>query len=69
MARQRRTTTHDFIQAQTIRNMEYLKEGEGQLHARRKAEMQAIRDDPQRRREFLLRQSMIDCVTKEKEMA
>ncbi|MEM6908769.1 MAG: NAD(P)/FAD-dependent oxidoreductase [Pseudomonadota bacterium] len=64
--RQRRTTTHDFIQAQTIRNMEYLKEGEGQLHARRKAEMEAIRADPVRRREFLLRQSMIDCVEKER---
>jgi 3-(3-hydroxy-phenyl)propionate hydroxylase len=64
--RQRRTTTHDFIQAQTIRNMEYLKEGEGQLHARRKAEMKAIREDPQKRREFLLRQSMIDCVERER---
>ncbi|QIG53595.1 FAD-dependent monooxygenase [Altererythrobacter sp. BO-6] len=66
---QRRTTTHDFIQAQTIRNMEYLKEGDGQLHARRKAEMAAIRDDPVRRREFLLRQSMIECLEKEKEMS
>jgi len=67
--RQRRTTTHDFIQAQTIRNMEYLKEGEDQLHTRRKQEMLEIRNDPVRRREFLLRQSMIDCVEKEKEMA
>jgi len=66
---QRRTTTHEFIQAQTIRNMEYLKEGEGQLHARRKEEMEAVRADPLRRREFLLRQSMIDCVNKEKEAA
>ena len=64
---QRRTTTHEFIQAQTIRNMEYLKEGEGQLHSRRKAEMEAVRADPVRRREFLLRQSMIDCVEKERE--
>ncbi|MEM7690575.1 MAG: FAD-dependent monooxygenase, partial [Pseudomonadota bacterium] len=66
---QRRVTTHEFIQAQTIRNMEYLKEGEGQLHARRKAEMLAIRADPVRRREFLLRQSMIDCVEKERKAA
>ncbi|MEO0463881.1 MAG: NAD(P)/FAD-dependent oxidoreductase [Pseudomonadota bacterium] len=63
---QRRTTTHEFIQAQTIRNMEYLKEGEGQLHSRRKAEMEAIRADPVRRREFLLRQSMIECVERER---
>ena len=67
--RQRRTTTHEFTQAQTIRNMAYLKEGEGQLHARRKAEMEAIRADPVRRREFLLRQSMIDCVEKERKAA
>lgn len=66
---QRRTTTHEFIQAQTIRNLEYLKEGEGQLHARRKAEMEALHADPVKRRQFLLKQSMIDCVTKEKEMA
>ncbi|MFW5634504.1 MAG: FAD-dependent oxidoreductase, partial [Erythrobacter sp.] len=64
--RQRRTTTHEFIQAQTIRNMEYLKEGEGRLHARRKAEMEAIRADPERRRAFLLRQSMIECVERER---
>ncbi|MEE4205489.1 MAG: NAD(P)/FAD-dependent oxidoreductase [Erythrobacter sp.] len=64
--RQRRTTTHEFIQAQTIRNMEYLKEGEGQLHARRKAEMEAIRADPDKRRAFLLRQSMIECVERER---
>lgn len=63
---QRRTTTHEFIQAQTIRNMEYLKEGEGQLHSRRKAEMEAVRADPVRRREFLLRQSMIECVERER---
>jgi 3-(3-hydroxy-phenyl)propionate hydroxylase len=67
--RQRRTTTHEFIQAQTIRNMEYLKGGEDQVHARRKAEMQAIRADPERRRAFLLRQSMIDCVQRERMVA
>lgn len=66
---QRRTTTHNFIQAQTIRNMEYLKGGEAELHERRKAELEAVSNDPVRRREFLMRQSMIDCVAKEREMA
>ena len=66
---QRRTTTHDFIQAQTIRNLEYLSEGEGGRHARRKSEMRAIRDDPERRRAFLLRQSMIDCLERERALA
>ena len=66
---QRRTTTHDFIQAQTIKNMEYMKEDAGSLHSQRKAEMEAIRADPVRRREFLLRQSMIECLAKERELA
>jgi len=66
---QRRTTTHDFIQAQTMRNMSYLKGDEATLHDRRKAELEATRADPVRRREFLLRQSMIDCIAKEREMA
>lgn len=66
---QRRTTTHDFIQAQTMRNMSYLKGDEANLHDRRKAELEAIQADPIRRREFLLRQSMIDCIAKEREIA
>jgi 3-(3-hydroxy-phenyl)propionate hydroxylase len=31
--------------------------------------MQAIRADPERRRAFLLRQSMIDCVQRERMVA
>lgn len=67
--RQRRRTTHEFTQAQTIRNLAYLNAGEGRAHAMRKQEMQDIRADPQRRREFLRRQSMIDCLAREKEYA
>lgn len=67
--RQRRTTTHDFIQAQTIRNMEYLSDGESHEHGRRKAEMQRVHDDPDARRGFLLRQSMIESLEQEKELA
>ena len=65
--RQRRQTTREFIQAQTIRNLEYLAAGEGEEHARRKREMEAIRADPRRRREYLLRQSMIESLERERE--
>jgi 3-(3-hydroxy-phenyl)propionate hydroxylase len=67
--RQRRTTTHDFIQAQTIRNIAYLAEGDGAEHRKRKDEMRRIRDDEGERRNFLLRQSMIECLEQEKEAA
>ena len=67
--RQRRKTTHDFIQTQTIRNMEYLSEGAGAQHRKRKEEMERLHNDPNQRREFLLRQSMIQCLEQERELA
>ncbi len=57
--RQRRTVTHNFIQAQTMQNKQLLEHGAKEGHARRFAKMQATRDDPQTRRDFLLSQSMI----------
>ena len=66
---QRRTTTHDFIQAQTIKNMEFLSDGQGKLHEKRKSELLSIQADDVRRREFLLRQSMFECLEMEKEIA
>jgi len=67
--RQRRKTTHDFIQAQTIRNMEYLSEGAGEQHRKRKTEMERLHSNADQRREFLLRQSMIQCLEQERELA
>lgn len=67
--RQRHKTTHDFIQAQTIRNMEYLSKGEGLEHQRRKDEMLRVHENPEERRNFLLRQSMIQSLEQEKEMS
>lgn len=64
--RQRYKTTHDFIQAQTIRNMDYLKQGADGQHQIRKAEMTKNHDDPDLRRQFLLRQSMIESLKDEK---
>ena len=60
--RQRRTVTHAFTQAQTIQNMELLKGGADQAHVRRRADMQAIKQDDARRRAYLLRQAMFESI-------
>jgi 3-(3-hydroxy-phenyl)propionate hydroxylase len=60
--RQRRTVTHDFAQAQTIENMAYLKISSQEAHTKRRAAMQAIRDDDTRRRGYLLRQAMFESL-------
>ena len=60
--RKRRTVTHDFIQAQTIQNMEMIKGGNEGAHARRRASMEAIRDDDDKRRAYLLRQAMFESL-------
>ena len=59
---QRRTVTNAFIQAQTIQNKELLEHGAEEGHARRFARMRATAADPERRHEFLLRQSMIESL-------
>lgn len=59
-ARQRQT--HDFVQSQTKINMDYMRGGEGSEHALRKQSMQKLIDDKDARREYLLRQSMIESV-------
>jgi 3-(3-hydroxy-phenyl)propionate hydroxylase len=60
--RKRRTVTHDFTQAQTIQNMEMIKGGNGAAHTRRRASMEAIRDDDSKRRAYLLRQAMFESL-------
>jgi 3-(3-hydroxy-phenyl)propionate hydroxylase len=60
--RQRRTVTHSFTQAQTIQNMEMMRGGQSEAHARRRREMQAIRSDDARRRSYLLRQAMFESL-------
>lgn len=63
----RRRTTREFTQAQTIRNLQYLDAGKGNEHEVRKREMLETRADPVKRRQFLLRQSMIECLERERE--
>ena len=60
--RRRRTVTHDFTQAQTIANMEYMKVDNGSAHVRRRADMQALHDDDEKRRAYLKRQAMFESL-------
>jgi 3-(3-hydroxy-phenyl)propionate hydroxylase len=67
--RRRRRVTHDFTQAQSIANMEYIKVGSGEAHARRRAAMQALHDDPTKRRAYLKRQAMLESLEHAAEIA
>ena len=57
--RQRRTVTHDFTQQQTIQNMELMRGGQGEAHRLQRDKMAKLAGDPEERRAYLLRQSMI----------
>jgi 3-(3-hydroxy-phenyl)propionate hydroxylase len=60
--RQRRTVTRDFVQQQTIRNKEDMELGSAEAERRRRVEMERIAGDPELRRRFMLRQSMLESV-------
>jgi 3-(3-hydroxy-phenyl)propionate hydroxylase len=57
--RQRRTMTHDFIQQQTMQNMALMRGGQGEAHLRQQQKMRDLVADPDKRRTYMLRQSMI----------
>lgn len=67
--RQRQRTCREFIQKQTMRNLQYLSEGNENAHKLRKMELERIQNDPVARRDYLLRQSMIHSLAEEKELA
>jgi 3-(3-hydroxy-phenyl)propionate hydroxylase len=54
--------THDFIQAQTIQNMELMRGGQGEAHVRRREAMRKTAEDPVLRRAYMLRQAMIESL-------
>lgn len=60
--RQRRTITREFIQQQSIRNKQDMELGSVEAERRRRNEMRRISQDPELRRAFMLRQSMIQSV-------
>lgn len=61
-SRQRRGAARSFVQAQTIQTMEMMKEGHTSAQEKRRDEMLAIRNDPERRRQFLMRQAMFQSL-------
>jgi 3-(3-hydroxy-phenyl)propionate hydroxylase len=67
--RQRRTVMQEFVQAQTIKNKEALEASDQDNQRRFQAEMEAILADPERRRAYLLRQSMFSSLEREAAIA
>lgn len=61
-SRQRRGAARSFVQAQTIQTMEMMKEGHASAQEKRRDEMLAIRNDPEKRRQFLMRQAMFQSL-------
>lgn len=56
--RQRRQMTHEFIQAQSVANMEMMRNGWDSARGKRRAKMAELSTDPDARRTFLLSQAM-----------
>jgi len=59
---QRRTTNHEFVQAQTIQNKKRLEAKDPKTRAENLKELSEIASDPVRAKEFLLRSSLIASV-------
>ncbi len=59
---ERQRQTHEFVQKQTLQNMAFMTEGESGVHNLRKNAMRKLLSDNTARREYLLRQSMIESV-------
>ncbi len=60
--RQRRTVTHTFTQRQTIDNLALMRAGQDEAHRMQRERMRDIAADPDKRRAYLLRQSMLTSV-------
>jgi len=60
--RQRRTVTHAFTQQQTLENMEMMRAGQSEAHRQRVESMRALAENPEKRRQFLMRQAMFSSL-------
>ncbi len=67
--RQRRAIMYEFVQAQTIRNKKMIEESGDSSNAREWDEMRAIHKNAARRRRYMLRQSMVQSLYDEAEIA
>jgi 3-(3-hydroxy-phenyl)propionate hydroxylase len=66
--RQRRTIMNNFIQAQTIRNKKMIEEGQHAAQQDEWEEMRRVQGDDKSRREFMLRQCMVQSLRDEAEI-
>jgi 3-(3-hydroxy-phenyl)propionate hydroxylase len=66
--RQRRTVMNEFVQAQTIKNKQEMEASGEDSRARHQAHLQAVADDPQKRRQHILTQAMIPSRQREAEI-
>lgn len=67
--RQRRKIMNTFIQAQTIRNKRMIEEGAETSRQQEWDEMRTIQNDPELRRNFMLKQSMVQSIRDEANVA
>lgn len=63
--RQRRTIANSFVQAQTIANKQMMEIDDGDDSKTREKNMAEIANNPERRRAYLMRQSMYDSLAQE----
>jgi 3-(3-hydroxy-phenyl)propionate hydroxylase len=67
--RQRRTIMNNFVQAQSIRNKKMIEEGQQSSKQDEWEEMRRLQSDDRSRREFMLRQSMVQSLRDEAKIA
>ena len=67
--RQRRTVMHEFIQAQSMQNKRLIEMSGESRQAAQEQELASIAGDPVKRRAYLMRQSMLSAVAREREIA
>ena len=60
--RQRRQVTHSFTQMQTKENMAFIKGGQDEAHKAKRESMLAIKNDDEKRRNYMMRQAMFDSL-------
>jgi 3-(3-hydroxy-phenyl)propionate hydroxylase len=67
--RQRRTVMQEFVQAQSIRNKQDLEIGDDESRRRRQENLEVLMTNDEKRRAYLLTQSMVSSRVREAEIA
>lgn len=67
--RQRRSVAHSFVQSQTMENKKLLESGDAGARSEQEIRLAGIAQDPEKRRAYLMRQSMYDSLADEAQIA